>query len=311
MPNSKILTLLICLFSLTSLANDSSALHNRVIKVKSISGDKKSFITRQGRFDGITEGLKAVFKGKNISFVAMATEVSRFYSLWKITSPQFALPIKKGDYLTSYKGQEYLWTHQEGENLSHQHREAFRKKAHWLSLEPFFLRGLSESISNVSNNVEVSRNGLGLNLQYYREITSRFYWGIGLRFASETIDIRAGTLQTKRIMIPTSIHYMTKELHSFYNGRFMVGLGIGFSTSNTISQTSSQSGYAMMLPSLEARFLFKLTSHWAWSPGFAIEALTTKESINHQTQTTNQLNLRLMISLQRLFGELTTQKLPD
>lgn len=296
--------LLISLFILLSSMTLATP-HNTLIKIKSVSDKKRSFITRQGRFDGIAEGTTLVFKANGVSFSAKATAVSRFYSQWELVNNQMTMPIKPGDYVTAYKGEEYMWAHTDGNIITQKHREALREKASWIGVDLSFIRGLSESISNVKDDIEVSRNGFGLQIDYYGEFNPKLYWSAGIRLENETIDIKAGSLTTSRFALLGGFYYMSSPISSFYDARFLTGLSLGLGISSTDSPTSSQSGSVLVLPSVSGDFMFEIDEKWSWSAGLAFESLSTKETIENQAQSTDQLNLRIMIGVHRFFDGLT------
>lgn len=274
------------------------------MKIKSVDHNKRSFIVRQGRFDGITQGSTLVFKAEGVSFSAKATAVSRFFSQWDILNKTMTIPIKENDYVVAYKGNEFLWTHNDGVLITEKHREALREKASFLTFKVGFIRGLSESISNVRGEVEVSRNGLTLHAEYTKEITQKFFYGLGFRLENETIDIRAGALKTTRFLLNGTIYYMSSPLHSFYMGRFYTGLGIGFGTSQTRTSVSSQSGTALLLPNIDLGFLFKINEKWSFSLGASVESLATREKLEGITQSTDQINLKILGGLHYFFNGL-------
>ena len=98
---------------------------------------------------------------------------------------------------------------------------------------------------------------------------------------------------------------MSSPISSFYDARFLTGLSLGLGISSTDSPTSSQSGSVLVLPSVSGDFMFEIDEKWSWSAGLAFESLSTKETIENQAQSTDQLNLRIMIGVHRFFDGLT------
>lgn len=277
-------------------------MHNRLFKIKSISGDKKSFILRQGRFDGIVEGSIFVFKAKELSFSAIAKKVSRYYSHWQVLNPGLQIPVSSDEFVVAYKGKDYLWTHHDGNMITKRHKEALRPTTKWVEINFFYLKGLTESTSNVLETVEVSRNGLGFKGSYFREISVPFYWSLSFLFERESIDIRAGELKTDLMAFNLGLHYISQPISIFYDGRFRLGVLLGAGITNTVSSASSQSGQSLILPALQGGFMFQVSPKLSWSLDLGFESRSTQERVQREKQSTDQLNFKILFGFQYYFS---------
>ncbi len=95
--------LLIFLFSFSVFAYEE-------VIIQAVSDSQKTFVTRNGKKQGIIGGHQATFITDNVAVVAKAQTVTREYTVWKLETPHASVPFIKGQIVTYQDAKEYAWT---------------------------------------------------------------------------------------------------------------------------------------------------------------------------------------------------------
>jgi len=273
-----------------------------LIMIQAISETKKTFITRHGKRDGITEGVTGTFTADDISLLAKAIHVTGTYTQWRLINPEAILPFEKGAIVTYYPATEYLWA------LS---PEAERRKYIKTEITPprrsfvfkgALTRGLSESTSEAPVNT-TTRGGFLGEVYFEKDFIYGFSWDIGLRYEREVVSYPGGSLLTARSLVIGDLHYYFDQFKELLGGGlFFIGAGLGYGLSNTSAVTLTQSGPVSLLPSVRMGVDLPFNFDWSFVMDGGFESLQTKEEQGDgRKQTTTQTNFKASIGLRRLF----------
>ncbi len=273
-----------------------------LVVIQGISETKKSFITRNGKRQGVIIGMTGTFTSDNISILAKAINVTGQYAQWEIINKEAIIPFEKGSMVTWYPAQEYLWA------LSPEsERKKYIKSQMVITRSSFIFkgaitRGLSESVSDVQAS-NPTRGGYMGEIYYERPLTPNISFDLGLRYEQEVINYTGVSLTTKRnLAIGDIIYYFDGLKELLGGGKIYIAAGIGYGLSNTETVGLSQSGPVGLLPAVKIGLSLPVTQDWDFLLDSAFESLQTREEQQDgRVQTTTQTNLRMGIGLRRYY----------
>ncbi|MCE3014070.1 MAG: hypothetical protein LW878_13500 [Proteobacteria bacterium] len=279
----------------------SQAQAYELLMIQTVSTSRKSFVTRSGKRQGITENFTATFPADNVSLIAKARTVTSQFTQWEVVNPQAQVPFDPGTLVTYHPAEEYVWA-LSPEKARIKYIEDLRPtmKRSWL-LKSAVTRGLNESVSNVEAQ-NPNRGGVALDILYEKQFTPHFAWDAGLRYESEVVNLVVGTLNTQRVMIVGDLIYDFDPVEEFYNARVFIGAGMGIGQSSTNVQGIVQSGTATLLPAAKLGLTLPFNKEWDFIAESAFETLRTEEVLEERTnQSTTQSNLRIGIGVRKFF----------
>lgn len=289
-----ILIFIISLFSLNSWAYE-------LIIIQAVSNTGKTFITRNGKRQGVQPGHTATFTADNVSVLARAKTVTGNFTHWELVNPALNMPFTKGEIVTLYPAKEYLWA-----LAPEKVREKYIKTQIPPTRRSFvfkgsFGRGITESVSDAPAN-DASRGMVGAEMYFEKDLGNYFAFDVGLRFDREAISYEASSFVTNRSMLMFDVLYYFRMLEQYIPGKFYVALGIGAGYSSTEVDTLKQSGSVAMLPGLKIGISYPFNYDWEFLMDAGIESLQTNEKQESgDNQTTTQTNFRSSIGLRRFF----------
>lgn len=276
-----------------------SAYSYQLVSVESISSSKKTFLLNLGKKDEIYKNKVASFSTDLISFEAIAIEVSRDFSQWKILEKNALIPVTQGSTLVMHttgldKGVNAL-----GESTGiYQKLDEFLMPSWGLSLKIFNARGVNQSISKTNSQEITSRSSNYLQIDYHSKLFKQFYYGLGLR--SEVQEILAPTYisETTRYYVLTHLNYFfrpfTSSFHDQYlvNFVFVIGTTMGLGTSSTRIAKTTQSGYVVLIPTLDLALRYSFFPNLALELNSSIESIIAKERLyDSSIQNISELNV--------------------
>jgi hypothetical protein len=274
-----------------------------LIVIQAISETKTTFITRNGKRQGVIPGMTGTFTSENISILAKAINVSGQFAQWEIVNKDAIIPFQKGAMVTWYPAQEYLWA------LSPEsERRKYIKSSQIISRPSFVFRGaitrgVSESVSDVkAQNPE--RGGYMGEIYYEKPISSNMSLDFGLRYEKEVVNYTGVSLETKRSLAIVDFLYYFDQLEHILgqNGKIYIGLGAGYGFSNTQTVGLSQSGPVGLLPAAKLGLQLPFNRNWDFLLDTAFESLNTREvQEGGNEQTTTQTNLKFGFGLKRYY----------
>lgn len=273
-----------------------------LVVVQGVSSTKKSFITRNGKRQGIMIGVTGTFTAENVSILAKAINVSGTHTQWQVVNADALLPFEKGAIVTYYPATEYLWAlSPESERAKYIKTLMPRSRRSWV-FKGALTRGLSESVSEAPSTV-TNRGGYMSEVYYEKDFSEHFSYDLGLRYEREVVNYPGASFVTKRAMaIANVIYYFDAFKEYLKGGRIYVGGGLGYGISNTASVGISQSGQVGMLPTVKLGISLPFNDDWEFLLDNAFESLQTSETQEDgRKQTTTQTNFKVGFGLRRFF----------
>ena len=289
-------------FTLTFLilCLSAQAFAYELLVVQAVSSSKKTFVTRNGKRQGVVENLTGTFTSENVALIAKAMTVTSQFTQWQLVNDNAKVPFEPGSMVTYHPAQEYIWA---------LNPEAARKKylkelrpeirRSWI-VKGAMTKGLNETVSSAAPQ-NSSRGGIALDALYER-LYNNFAWDAGIRYENEVVNLSGGSLITQRMMAVTDLLYYFEGLDDFYSARVFIGIGMGYGQSSTDADGIRQSGFALLLPAAKIGMALPFDKEWDFMIESAFETLKSTEELEDKSkQTTNQSNLRIAVGLRRFF----------
>lgn len=289
---------ILCLFLFLS----ASASAYELVMIQAVSSSKKTFITRNGKRQGIQIGVTGTFTAENVSVLARAINVSGGFTQWELINPDATLPYEKGALVTYYQATEYLWAlSPESERKKYIKSYVPTLKQSWV-VKGALSRGLSESVSDAPANTP-QRGGFLGEIYYEKDLFEHLSFDIGFRYEQEVVNYTSSSFVTKRnLLIADLIYYFDTFKELLSGGRVYLAAGMGYGLSNTSTVGFSQSGPVSLLPTVKLGISMPFNDNWDFLLDGAFESLMTREEQEDgRIQTTNQTNFKTGLGLRRYF----------
>lgn len=272
-----------------------------LIMIQAVSDTKRTFITRNGKRQGIIQGMTGTFTADDVSVLAKAINVTGNFAQWQLINPEAILPFEKGKIVTYYAATEYLWAlAPESERRKYIKSELPTPKTSWV-FKGALTRGISESVSDAP--ASSSRRGGFLGEIYFeKDIWGPMAFDLGVRYEREVINYSGASLVTKRNLLIGDIIYYFTFLSDYIKGRFFIAGGLGYGLSSTEAVGLKQSGPVGLLPAVKMGLTLPFNETWEFVTDAAFESLQTKEEQEDgRKQTTTQTNFKFGFGLRRFF----------
>jgi hypothetical protein len=289
------LFLILLMFSVSAKAFE-------LIMVQAVSETKKTFITRNGKRQGIQIGMTGTFTAEDVSILAKAINVSGNFTQWQIMNTDAIVPFEKGAVITYYPATEYIWA-----LTPESERKKYIKTEIPVARRSFILkgalaRGISESVSDAPANTP-RRGGYMGEAYYEQDLFGGLAFDFGFRYEREVINYTGASLITQRnLAIVDLIYYFDSFRDYISGGRFFLAAGMGYGLSNTSTVGLSQSGQVALLPAVKAGLSLPFNETWEFLTDAAFESLSTREEQESgRIQTTTQTNFKVGFGLRRFF----------
>jgi hypothetical protein len=290
----------ICFFIL-SLFLSFNALAYELIMIQAISHTKKSFITRNGKRQGLMVGMTGTFTADDVSVLAKAVTVTGGYAQWELVNKEAIVPFEKGAMVTYYQAQEYLWALSPETERKKYIKSQLQKPRQSFVFKGALTKGLSESVSDASAT-NTKRGGFLGEMYYEKDIIYGVALDFGVRYEREVVNYPGASLITKRSLAIVDFLYYFDQLQDLINGRVYVGAGVGYGMSNTSTVALSQSGPVLLLPAVKIGLSLPFNEDWEFLSDSAFESLQTNEKQQDgRRQTTTQTNFKFGFGLRRFF----------
>lgn len=275
--------------------------------IQSVSNSQRTFVIRKGKSEGILVHQESLFTSEKFSLSARAIEVTRDYSLWRISDIRATVPFQKGETVNYTNTIENLYTEipllrYDPKELAKEARE--RNKIDQLRPEKWLLRGnlsytLSESITDTAATLESSRSGINIEVQRLWSFHPKMTAGFGLRYDQENTSLTEPNIDipTTRIFGVADFVYHFDQIGESRDHLYM-GLGIGLGTSSTQVDETTSSGFATLLPSARLGYQMALSNGISMVVESVVESISASESFEDgQEQKTNLVNAKLAIGI--------------
>lgn len=269
--------------------------------VQAVSATKKSFVTRNGKRQGVQKDMTATFVSDDIAVIAKALTVTSQFTQWELANTEGAVSFEVGDIITYHPAQEYLWSLNPAEARRKYVEELRPQVRHSVLFKTATTRGLSESTSNAAP-ASTSRGGVAIDILYERLWSRNFAWDAGVRYEREVVNLTSGSLITQRMMAVADLLFYFDPWDFFYGARFFISGGAGYGQSSTEADGIVQSGNAFLLPSAKIGMALPFNREWDFVAEGAFESLKTSEKLeDNSRQETTQSNLRIAVGLRKYF----------
>ena len=272
-----------------------------LIMIQAVSDTKRTFITRNGKRQGVIRGVTGTFTADDISVLAKAINVTGNFTQWELINQDAILPFEKGKIITYYAATEYIWAlTPESERRKYIKSEIPQLKHSWV-FKGAITRGLSESVSDSPATV-TNRGGFLGEIYYERDIHGPMAFDFGLRYEREVVNYSGASYITSRSLAILDVIYYFEFLREYVRGRFYLAAGAGYGMSNTSTVGLSQSGPVGLLPAVKMGISLPFDETWEFLTDGAFESLQTKEQQQSgRYQTTTQTNFKFGFGLRRFF----------
>ncbi len=272
-----------------------------LVMVQAVSDSKKTFITRNGKRQGLMRGMTGTFTAEDISVLAKAINVTGQFTQWELINQEAILPFEKGTIVTYYAATEYLWAlAPESERKKYIKSEVPHPKRS-LVFKGALTRGLSESVSDTPATTS-NRGGFLGEVYYERDIHGPLAFDLGIRHEREVINYPGASLITVRTLAIADIIYYFDFMREYLPGKFFIAAGMGYGLSNTSTVGLSQSGPVGLLPVVKLGMALPFNDTWDFISDGALESLqTSEEQESGRKQTTTQTNFKFGFGLRRYF----------
>ena len=271
-----------------------------LLVVQAVSSSKKTFVTRNGKRQGVVQNLTGTFTSDDMALIAKAVTVTSQFTQWQLANDNAKVPFEPGALITYHPAQEYIWAlNPEAARKKYLKELRPEIKRSWI-VKGAMTKGLNESVSGAAPQ-DTSRGGVALDALYERLYTN-FAWDAGIRYENEVVNLSGGSLITQRMMAITDLLYYFDALDEFYAARIFVAIGMGYGQSSTDADGIRQSGFALLLPAAKIGMALPFNKEWDFMIESAFETLKSTEELEDKTkQTVNQSNLRIAIGVRKFF----------
>jgi hypothetical protein len=285
-----------------ALAASVSAEAFELIMIQAVSESRKTFITRNGKRQGVETGMTATFTAEDVSVLARAVSVTGNFTQWQLLNIDAVLPFEKGAIVTYYPATEYIWALAPEAERRKYIKTEIRKSRPSLVFKGALTRGISETVSDAPANTP-RRGGYHAEVFYERDLVGNFAWDAGLRYEREVINYSGASLLTMRNLAMVNLLYYFDYLRDYVaGGRIYLSGGIGYGLSNTTTVGLSQAGPVSMIPSIKLGISLPFNDTWEFVLDNAFESLSTREEQEDgNIQTTTQTNYKVGFGLRRFF----------
>jgi hypothetical protein len=290
------------IFILLTLFLSLSAQAYELLVIQTVSTSRKTFVTRQGKRLGFSQGMTGTFTADDVSIIAKAIMVTGQFTQWEIVNAEAIVPFEKGGIVTYHPATEYLWAlSPEKERRKYIKSQLKLPRKSWI-FKGGLAKGISESVSSAPANPTQRISSLG-EILYERDFYENFAFDLGLRYEKEIINYPGTSLTTLRNLAMVDLIYYFDFLQDWvYGARFFLSLGAGIGVSQTSTIISTQSGNVVLAPSTRAGVSLRINDSWDFILDGAFESMNTREEQSDgKIQTTTQTNFRMGAGLRRFF----------
>ena len=266
---------------------------DQLVVVQAVSTTGKTFVIRRGVAEGINRHQESVFTNSGASLYAVAVDVNRHYSLWKVRDERGKASFGKGESI--------LFTPAAREALSN--LSSFSQnweRLHFAAYDSWVFRlhyglSLGESISSIAGERFRDRQGFQLEGGYAKRFRSDMDWRIGLRWDREVTRLFSPTVDSV-----TYRYLMVGEINYYFVGKevdvehYYVGTGGGLGLCSTQTFNVTQWGTCVSFPTVRFGYEYRYEKY-ALLFELSVDSLYSRESLPGEvgTQTLNVINSRI------------------
>ena len=270
---------------------------DELVVVQAVSVTGKTFVIRRGVADGIERHQESIFTNSGASLYAVAVDVNRHYSLWKVRDERGKASFTKGDRIMFAPAVNDLWS-----NLPRFAQD--RERLYFQAYDSWVLRfhyglSLGESISSIEGGRYRERQGIQLEGVYAKRFRTNMDWRAGLRWDREVTRLFSPTIDsvTYRYLMVGEINYYLAGTETDVE-HYYVGTGGGWGVCSTQTQNVTQWGTCLSFPMIRLGYEYRRSTYaFLWE--VSVDSLYSRESIpgNRGRQTLNVINSRLTFGI--------------
>ena len=270
---------------------------SELVLIQAVSSTGKTFVIRRGVAEGIERHQESIFTNSGSSLYAVAVDVNRHYSLWKIRDERGAASFAKGDQVIFSRAKSGTLSDLSGFVQN-------RDKLHFQSYDSWLVRfhysfSLGESISSIRGSRYRERQGFQLEGGYAKRFRANMDWRVGFR-----CDREVSRLFSPSIDSVTYRYLMVGEANYYFTGRvvdvehYYVGTGGGWGLCSTQVQNLTQWGTCLSFPMVRMGYEHR-RSTYAFLFELSVDSIHARESIpgGIGRQTLNMINSRITFGL--------------
>lgn len=269
----------------------------KVTVVNTVSQEERTFVISFGAKEGIQIGQESLFTTEHISLAARAIEVSRNFSLWKLSDKFAKVPFVKEEFVVF--SNNVINIHNEVPLLRERMEAIIFKPQTYFKFKGHFTETIAESLSDTDEKINATRRGYHIEFLYEKDWSRLLSWGAGLRYDREIQTLKDPALEipTTRWMAIGEINYnFPRFVDSKNNIYASAGIGYGFDESVVDERVATGTAWAIPVIKLgiqtnnedEYRYLFEIV----------FETIFVEETFpDGQRQSTNQTNAKIGVGV--------------
>ncbi len=292
-----------------------------LVIIKTISDTRSSFVTNQGKMDGINPGVRGTFILDNFSFIAEAVSVNRNYSQWKPINPQVRIPFEKEQLVTYNRAEESVY----GMRLTNQttapnrpetvntFNEYFTDRRLGESRDPdcialrlTFFQGLTSSTTSV-DDINPDRQGASFYASYEYALAHFLSAGLGARLEQESIAASEGAnFVSQKFILQGEINLYMPVMANLGHTQIYMGVFLGFGQARLTLDEYQQNGAVNYVFGARAGANLPINPELDLILEGGIETMNIEQAITDTSfaedeliQTTDQTNTFLSIGIRK------------
>ena len=271
--------------------------------IQGLSKERQTFITRNNPSDKRTvevfNGKEATFTANNVSIIARAIKVTNEFIQWEIVNDYTDVPFRRGDVVTMYDTQEYLWALNPEKSKRGYVKDRLYKPRRSLESTVGFITALSESVTGTEpQNTE--RGGYQVDLTFRNEFSINYSLAYGVRFSQEIISYPDSSLTNYQFMGIIEGRYYFNPIPKFYDAQFGITLGVGYGQTSTIADGQTTTGTVVVLPLTKMSLMLPISDKTDMEFISGFDSIRLDESdATGLDQSTNLTNVKFAIMVRR------------
>lgn len=277
----------------------SNAQAYKLMVIQGVSKEKQTFVTRGGANSDISVGHKKTFTSDNVSLIAEAITVTRDFTQWEIENDFTDVPFQRGEMVTMYDAEEYLWTLTPEKIKRKYIKDKIFKPRLSMEAGMSFTKGLSESTTDASAQ-NIDRGGFQFDGMLKKEFDLNWAIAYGVRYTKEVANLPASSFTNYRFVAMGEVRYYFDPMEGFFNSQFGLGIGIGFGQSRTETDGQVSFGNTVIIPATKAMLTFPIDKEYDVEFNAAFESIRLDEQdANNDDITTNLTNAQVGVLVRK------------
>jgi hypothetical protein len=250
-----------------------------------------------GSRDGIQKGQESLFSTEYISLAARAINVSRNFSLWKLSDKFARIPFVKEEFIVFTNN--VINIQNEVPFIRERLKATVFEPKSYFKFKAFFTETIAESLSDTDEKINATRRGYHLEAVYEKDWGRTLSWGAGIRFDREiqTLQDPALEIPTTRLLGVGEINYNFPRFIDSKNNIY-ASVGFGYGLDKSIVDEREATGTAWAIPVIKLGLQTNELDKMNYLFEVVFETIFVEETFpDGQKQSTNQTNAKVGIGL--------------